>query len=54
MGYEVKQDIILRILGPIYTYLDSLDSKKDIKELVNSCRSYGDWPDLNEALFEWQ
>ena len=53
-GHEINQGMILKILSLVYAHLDTLDLKKNTKELRGSRRLNGDWPDLDGALFEWQ
>jgi ParB-like chromosome segregation protein Spo0J len=50
----LTQGQISTILSSKYAYLDSLDKKKDKKQLAAKRSSKGDWPDLEAALFEWQ
>jgi hypothetical protein len=53
-GHQLAQGQISTILSSKYEYLDTLDHKKDKKQLALKRSSQGDWPDLEAVLFEWQ
>ena len=50
--YQLAQGQISTILSSKYEYLDTLDHKKDKKQLAVKRSSQGDWLDLKAVLFK--
>ena len=53
-SYQLNQSSISKILSSKYDYLDDLNKKKDKTKLESKRTSAGDWPELEEALYEQQ